>query len=211
KELQLNFDQTLRREWYEVAGCAIRGGISRADDKDVNLFGVTVQEEFQQQQVIEFLKFWQVLVPSSLALILVAMGASYLFFMNISGSIESQATLSISSQQMEEINSLASQINDFNNSVKMISNLEDTLKPKMPAVSELNTMIDKNNIVVDRIYFQQDGTPVIFSGETSSQDQILAFKNDLSTDSYFSAVNLNLSDVKPQTNGFSFTISFSVR
>lgn len=211
RELQLNFDQTLRREWYEVAGCAMRGIIPRADDKDVNLFGITVQEEFRQQQVIEFLKFWQVLVPSSLALLLVSMGASYVFFSELSGSLESQSSLSISPQQMQEISSLASQITDFNNSVKIISGLEKSLKPKTPTISELNPLINKNNIVVDRLYFQQDGVPVVFSGETDSQDQILSFKNDLSADNYFSTVNLNLSDVKPQAKGFSFTISFAIK
>jgi len=211
KELKLNLDQTFRREWYEVAGSAIRGGIPRADDKDVNLFGITVQEEFRQQQIIEFLRFWQILVPSSLMLLLVSMLASYMFFVNIGDSLNSQASLSISPQQMEEISTLASQIKDFNNSVRIISGLEKSLTPKTPVLSEITPIINKNNIVINRLYLQHEGMPIIFSGETDSQDQIIAFKNGLSSDNYFSTVNLNLSDVKPQTKGFAFTLSFSVK
>ncbi len=211
KELKLNLDQTLRREWYEVAGSAIRGGIPRTDDKDVNLFGITVQEEFQQQQVIEFLKFWQILVPASLSLLLASMLASYMFLNGISESLEEQASLSINPQQMGEISALAAQIKDFNNSVVMISGLERTIKPKTTIFNEITPMINRNSIVLDRLYLQSEGSPIIFSGETDSQDQILSFKNDLTKDDFFSGVNLNLSDVKPQTKGFSFTLSFSVK
>lgn len=211
KELKLNLGQTLRREWYEVAGSAIRGGIPRTDDKDVNLFGITVQEEFQQQQVIEFLKFWQLLVPASLSLLLASMVASYIFLNGISESLDKQASLSINPQQMGEISALATQIKDFNNSVVMISGLEKTIKPKTTIFNEITPMINRNNIVLDRLYIQSEGSPIIFSGETDSQDQILSFKNDITKDDFFSSVNLNLSDVKPQTKGFSFTLSFSVK
>jgi hypothetical protein len=211
KELKLNLDHTLRREWYEVAGSAIRGGIPRMDDKDVNLFGITVQEEFRQQQITEFLKFWQILVPSSLSLLLISMIACYMFFINLGKSLDSQASLSISSQQMEEISTLASEIKDFNNSVRIISGFEKSSKSKTLMLSAITPIVNKNNIVISRLYLQHEGVPVAFSGETDSQEQIIGFKNDLSKDNYFSSVNLNLSDVKPQTRGFAFTLSFSIK
>ncbi len=71
--------------------------------------------------------------------------------------------------------------------------------------------MNKNGITVDRLYFQASGLPVTFSGETDSQEQILNFKNAIAGDSSFSSVNLNLSDVSQQDNGFSFAINFNVK
>ncbi len=211
RELKLKFDQPLHREWYEAAGSAMRGEIPWSEDKDVNLLGITVQEEFRHREIIGFLRFWQVLIPSSLSILLIFFVAGYVFLMNLGNSVESQSSFKLSSEQSEEISVLQSEIKNFNNSVKFLADIQKLLRPKTYMIDKLALPMNANNIVLDRVYFQAYGLPVIMSGETDSQDQILNFKNAMSADSFFSSVNLNLSDIKPQPKGFSFTISFGLK
>ncbi len=211
KELKLKFDQPLQREWYEAAGSAMRGEIPWFEDKDVNLLGITVQEEFRQQEILGFLRFWQILTSSSLAILLVFFAIGYMFLTNFGNSIKSQSSFKLSSEQSEEINTLQSEIKSFNSSVKFLADIQKSLKPKTRIIDKLTPLMNANNVVLDRIYLQGGGLPVTMSGETDSQDQILNFKNAMSADSFFSSVNLNLSDIKPQPKGFSFTLSFDLK
>ena len=119
--------------------------------------------------------------------------------------------LKLSGEQGKEIKDLEIKINDFNNSVGLLSNAQKSLKPKTYISDKLSPLLNKNGITVDRLYFQAGGLPVILNGETNSQGQILEFKNDLTADPSFSSVNLNLSDIKPQDRGFSFTLSFNFK
>ncbi|MBI4085508.1 MAG: pilus assembly protein PilM [Candidatus Liptonbacteria bacterium] len=212
RELKLKFQESFRREWYEVAGSAIRGDTPRAEDKDVNLFGMTVQEDFRKRQILDFLRFWEILMSSSLSIMIVFMLISYLFLMNLGKSIQANSPFTISNQQMQEINALEAQIDDFNSSVKMLSELKSSTKPKTSMLVELNPLLNLNGIVIDRLYSQSGGLPAVLSGETDSQDKILSFKNSLSEGNYFSSVNLSLPDIKAQENGrLSFIISFKTK
>lgn len=208
---ELKFEQSLKREWYEVAGSAVRGEIPRFEDKDINLFEITVQEEFHHMEIMTFIKFWETLLYSSIGMLLLFFLAVYVFLINVSKSIESQSSFKLSSQQNEEINTLETKIKDFNNSVILLSNVQKSLKSKTYTLDKLTPLMNKNGITVDRLYFQAGGLPIIFSGETDSQEQILNFKNAIAGDSSFSSVNLNLSDIKQQEKVFSFTISFKVK
>ncbi len=208
---ELKFEQSLKREWYEVAGSAVRGEIPRFEDKDINLFEITVQEEFHHMEIMTFIKFWEALLYSSMGALLIFFLAVYVFLINVSKSIESQSSFKLSGQQNEEINTLETKIKDFNNSVILLSNVQKSLKSKTYILDKLTSLMNKNGITVDRLYFQAGGLPVIFSGETDSQEQILNFKNAIAGDLSFSSVNLNLSDIKQQEKVFSFTISFKVK
>jgi len=211
KELTLNFGQSLKREWYEAAGAAIRGEIPRFEDKDINLFEMTAQEEFHRMEVMNFIKFWEVLVYSSMGILLLFLISSYVFLANMGKSVESQSSFKLSAQQNEEIGALGTKIKDFNNSVTLLSNAQKSLKPKSHVLDKITSLMNKNGIAVDRLYFQASDLPVIFSGETDSQEQILNFKNAIAGDSSFSSVNLNLSDINQQEGAFYFAISFKVK
>ena len=210
-ELKFRFDEPLKREWYEVIGSAIRGEVPRLEDEDINLFGITALEEFRRREIGDFIKFWQVLLFSWLAVLLLILLSVYMFLSKIGKSIESQSLLKLSGEQGKEIKDLEIKINDFNNSVGLLSNAQKSLKPKTYISDKLSPLLNKNGITVDRLYFQAGGLPVILNGETNSQGQILEFKNDLTADPSFSSVNLNLSDIKPQDRGFSFTLSFNFK
>ena len=211
KELTLNFGQSLKREWYEAAGAAIRGEIPRFEDKDINLFEMTAQEEFHRMEVMNFIKFWEVFVYSSMGMLLLFLLSAYVFLANMGKSVESQSSFKLSTQQNEEIGALETKIKDFNNSVTLLSNAQKSLKPKSHVLDKITSLMNKNGIVVDRLYFQASGLPVIFGGETDSQEQILNFKNAIAGDSSFSSVNLNLSDINQQEGAFYFAISFKVK
>lgn len=210
-ELRINLGQQLRREWYEAVGGAIRGKTSRANDEDINLFGITVQEEFRRHEIISFVDFWKILCGSWLAVLLVLLAGIYIFLTNVGKSAEAQSSFKISSQQSGEISELEIKIKNFNNSVEALSKVQKSLKSRTAALDKISAFMGKSGITADRIYFQSVGLPVTLSGETDSQDKILNFKNALMGDPMFSSVNLNLSDIKQRGNVFYFTLNFGVQ
>ncbi len=210
-ELRFNLGQPLQREWYEVAGSAVRGETPREEDEDINLFGMTVQEEFYQQRIMDFVGFWRILIPSSLAILVVFLFITRLFLGSMSKSLESQSSLRLNPQQAAEIASISSKIKEFNKSVSLLSKIQGSMKPKTDIIDKLTLMMNINGIVANRVYFQSEEQPIDFSGEAESQEKILSFKNALSQNPAFTSVNLNLSDIKQSERGFSFTITFSLK
>lgn len=211
KELVLKLDQPLKREWYEAAGSAVRGEIPRFEDRDINLFEMTAQEEFHRIEIINFIKFWEAITYSLMgALVLVLIGA-YALLINAGKSTEQQSSFSLSKSQSEEIGELEAKIKDFNNSVTLLASAQKSLKPKTYALDKLSELMDKNGITLDRLYLQSGDLPATFSGETGSQEQILNFKNAIGGDPSFSSVNLNLSDISQQGNNFNFKLTFNIK
>lgn len=211
KELKLKFDQPIGRELFEVVGATLRAEMPRSRDRDINLLGITVQEEFRRRQIIDFLKFWELLVPSLLGVLLVALVVPYLFFINIRHSLESQSSFSMSEKRTEEIGSLKSQMDEFNRSVSLISSLQGSLKPKTPLLDKIGSLMSSGGLTLDRLYLQPGGLQTVLSGEVKSQDRLLNFKNALAADPAFSSVNLPLPDIQPENNGLSFTINFVLK
>lgn len=210
-QLKLRFGEPVPKEWFGAIGAALRGELSRFQDHDINLLGIPVQEEFRRQEIIYFLRFWELLIPASLGLLLVAFSLAYYFTANLSRSLESQAAFLTVGEQVKEINSLQSQINDFNQSVSLIASLQNSLKPKMTILNKIDSLVVAKGLILDRLYLQPGGLPAVLSGEAPSQDQILDFKNSLAADQAFQNINLPLADIQPRGDGFSFTINFTLK
>ncbi len=211
KELRVRFEQPIRKEWFEVAGSALRAKLSRAKDQDINLFGISVQEEFRRWQMADFLKFWQLLLPVSFSVLLVTILSGYWFLINLNHSLKVQSLSMASDKQVEEISSLEAKIKDFNRSVALISSIQQSSRPKTPLMDKMNGFMSRAGLILDRFYLLSGGLPLTLSGEAKSQDQILNFKNALTADPSLNSVNLLLSDIKPQDNGFSFSINFMMK
>ena len=211
RELKLKLDQPIGRELFEVVGSVLRAEIPRFKDRDINLFGITVQEEFRRRQIIDFLKFWGMLVSSSLGILLLALVISYSFLVSMRHSLKSQLSFSTTGAESEQINSLKSQIIGFNRSVSFVSSVQNSLKPKMLILDKISSLANSEGVTIDKLHLQGSGSPATLSGEVKSQDQLLNFKNALATDPAFDSVNLPLSDIQPRNGGLSFTINFVLK
>ena len=210
-ELKLKLDEPVGRELFEVAGGALRAEMPRSKDLDINLLGITVQEEFRRWQIIDFLKFWELLAPSLLGILLAALVISYFSLVNLRHSLENQSSFSMNEKRTEEISSFKSQIDEFNRSVSLVSSLQDSLKQKSPLLDKIGSLMSSGGLTLDRLHLQAGGLPAVLSGEAKSQDILLNFKNALAADPAFDSVNLPLNDIQPKNDGLTFTINFVLK
>jgi Tfp pilus assembly PilM family ATPase len=210
KELVLPGGENIDSNWYIVLGCALRGMSSLAKkENEINLLGLDIQEEFQKQQLINFLNFWRVLLPATLAVLLVAVIGAKIFAGQIGASlVEQQNSLHISPAQLQNMNALTAQVNQFNQSVSLIKNIQKTTVLKSPLLQKLNTLAQKDNITLTSLVYQGAGVPVNLGGGAGQQEQIIAFKQDLQNDPAFSSVNLPLSSIQISSHGFVFSLTF---
>jgi len=211
RELKLKLDQPTGRELFEVVGSVLRAETPRFKDRDINLFGITVQEEFRRRQVIDFLKFWEMSVPSSLGILLVVLVISYSFLVSMRHSLESQISSSTVGTESKQISSLKTQIDEFNRLVSLVSSTQNSLKPKIPVLDKIGFLANSGGVTIERLYLQGNGLPGTLSGGATSQDQLLNFKNALAADPAFDSVNLPLSDIQSKNDGLSFTINFVLK
>lgn len=209
-ELRSNIEESIGREWFEVIGSALRAETARSQDRDINLFGVTVQEEFRRRQIVDFLKFWQVLVPSVLGVLSIVLVISYVFLANMRSSLESRP-FSVADKRTEEIRSLQSQIDEFNRSVSIIFSVQNSLKPRTAVADKIVSLSGPGRLTINSLRLQRGDAAGLLSGEVKSQDELLNLKNALAADPMFKSVNLSLSDIRPTSNGISFTINFLLK
>ncbi|MBI4085989.1 MAG: hypothetical protein HY433_01950 [Candidatus Liptonbacteria bacterium] len=211
RELKLKLDQPVGRELFEVVGGALRADIPRSKDRDINLLGITVQEEFRRLQIMDFLKFWELLAPSLLGILLAALVISYLSLVNLRNSLESQSSFSMNEKRTEEIGSLKSQIDEFNRLVSFVSSTQGSLKPKTLLADKIGSLMNSGGLTLDRLHLQAGGLPAVLSGGVKSRDILLNFKNALAADPAFDSVNLPLSDIQPKNEGLSFIVNFALK
>ncbi len=210
KELALPGGENIDSNWYIVLGCALRGVSSLAKkENEINLLGLDIQEEFQKQQLINFLNFWRVLLPATLAILLIAVIGAEIFAGQVGASlVDRQNSLHISPAQLQDMTTLTAQVDQFNKSVSLIKNIQKTTVLKSPLLQKLNALAQKDNINLTSLIYQGEGVPVNLGGGAGQQDQILAFKQDLQNDPAFLSVNLPLSSIQISSHGFVFSLSF---
>ena len=208
-QLSLPGGENIDSNWYIVLGCALRGS-NIGDGSEINLLGLDIQEEFQKQQLTDFLNFWRVLFPASLAILLVAVIGAKIVVGQIGDSVLiRQRSLNISAAQLKNMNDLQGQVNEFNRSVSLVAAAQKTITLKTPLLSEINNLAQKDGVTVTSLLYQGGQAPVQLGGAAGQQNQILAFKQDIQNDSMFSNVNLPLSSIQIASHGFVFTLSFS--
>lgn len=208
-QLALPGGANIDSNWYIVLGCALRG-LNVKDGDEINLLGLDIQEEFQKQQLINFLNFWKILLPSSLAILLIAIIGAQIVIGQVGESVAArQHSLNISAAQLKNMNSLQTQVNQFNRSVSLITAAQKETILKSPLLSEINALAQKDNITIATLTYQGSQAPVQLGGIAGGQNQILAFKQDVQNDPLFSNVNLPLSSIQIAAHGFVFNLSFS--
>ena len=196
-------------DWYPSLGAAIRG-LNARDNKEINLLGEDITEEFVKEEAASFLNFWAVTLSLGFIILLIANFGSGIIFNSMSEVVAKQKnSLNINPAQLSEMNNLQAQVSVFNKSVAMIQNIEKTVTLKSPMISQLYSLAAKDGITISSLNYQ-DGQPTnTLTGSASSQSQIMQFQKDLSGLSGFSNVNLPLSNIQVSPTGFTFSLSFS--
>ncbi|MBI2623603.1 MAG: hypothetical protein HYW65_03450 [Candidatus Liptonbacteria bacterium] len=199
-------------EWFVAIGSALRGLMPRSEDKDISLLGIGAQERFRNEQLLSFLGFWRVVIPAAVSLLLLSFASADVFLINMRRGLESQAAFQLKKEELAEINALQGQAARFNQTVGLIQAAKKTMKPKTAMIEKISALLEAHRVTLNRLHFQDEGTPLTLSGEADSETDILSFKKALEDEEAFESVELPLTEIRRSfERGFSFSLRFALK
>lgn len=211
-DTQKLISSSLTTDWYSTLGSALRGLIPRSKDNLMSLTAVSTQEDFRQQQILTFIKYWRNIAFSSAIFLLFVFGGADVFLARTADSLNSRvAALSDVSAKSQEMALLKQQAESFNQKVDLVLKAKSEVRDWTPFLEKLRVLAGQE-VDIDRVYVQSLETPVLLTGRASSEGDIIRFKTALSQDAKFQDVDLPLSAITPNVSGkVSFTISFRIK
>lgn len=209
-ELKLKNGLEITPDWFIALGAALRGLKSRRDDKEVNLLGIGVEEEFVREQVSAFLRFWRFLVPVSFGVFLVIFFLVDFYLLDMQRSLEAQSSLKLSPEQLNEISLLEREVGEFNHFVDLIKSAKEDSLYHSFILAKIVNLMEENELTLSRFYIQSFNAPVILNGSAKSEEQILNFKKALAKESEISNIDLPLTAIQSSPEGVSFSMRFSI-
>lgn len=195
-------------EWFIAMGAGLRGLIPRRADQNLSLLGIGAQDEFRREQILRFTRFWRILMPVPLLLLVGVFVATNIFLTRTYGELEAKHGSVLRDEQSKQIRDLQIQIQSFNRSVALIEGVLGNRNVQTPLFQRIASVFSDYGIALKRYSFQAASVPIGLSGSAASEDQILKLKRALDLDPTFnSSVNLNLSDIVADGQGFSFSFT----
>jgi len=208
KELVLQTDKPITSDWFAALGCGLRGLIPRRMDSEMTLISEKMQEVYHNEQTLNFLHFWRILVPTSLLILLLIFLGANIFLGRVAETLIEKPLPPIDVQAKEEFLRLSEQASQFNRSVRLIKSLKDIIKPQTPLLLTVKSIADNNHIKLRQFSFKAIDKPVVINGKADSLEDILNFKSALAKNPRFYNVDLPIQNVD---SNFVFYLSFSVK
>ena len=141
-------------DWFAVVGSALRGLISRAEDYEISLTGIDVQEEFRQGQLLNFIKIWRNIAITSFGTILLIFLAAGLLLIKTEQVLKSQSgELREPSPINQELNSLREEARQFNEKIDLIAKAKSQTNDWSPLLQKIITLAG-SEIAIQRILLQ---------------------------------------------------------
>lgn len=204
--------QEVSPEWFVALGCGMRSIDFGKRKEEISLLSVSAEETFLRRQFVDFMDFWRILIPVTLAFTIAVLVGIDIFMAQIqqSSMVESAATLK--NGNSTEIAAALATASDFNHSVALIQTIEEGAKSEIPILSTIKAAADSNGISVTNISFKSGDGSVALSGTASSEDEIFSFEKNIQSNSDFANIDVPLSNIQKQISGeiFTFTMTFSV-
>ncbi len=201
-------DMELDPEWLVVLGSALRGYLPQAEDKEISLLGISAQEEFREHQILNFLGFWNVLLPVSLSVMLLVLGGAD-FFLRSSAEDLKERVVASSGTQVQEMNALQARLTQFNRSVTLIDQVMRETPPLYRILDSLIQIMRQNRITPVRLTMNGSGSANL-NAMADSEENIAAFAEALRGNARYSNVNYPLNEIRSSPQGSSFTMTFSI-
>ncbi|MGD1003597.1 MAG: hypothetical protein ABR884_03440 [Minisyncoccia bacterium] len=201
--------QPVPPEWFVAFGCALRGSNANLEDKEINLSGEEALDTFHEEQLLNFMNLWRVLVPAILGFLIIVLFLADSFLNTVRSGIESQAAFTQQGKESSEVAALEASSTAFNRSVALVSGAEAEISRNYLMIDDINNTAAANGVTVSHISFQAANTPILVAGTAQSTDQIVAFKNAVQSDHHFGAVTLPLLGIQQDTQGgYAFSMTF---
>jgi hypothetical protein len=205
----LSMDEPIPPEWSVAFGCALRGSNANLKDKEINLSGEEALDTFHEEQLLNFMSLWRVLVPAVLGFLIIILFLADSFLNTIRSGIESQAAFTHQGSESSEIAALEASSTAFNQSVALVSGTEAQINRNYLMIGDIDDMAAANSVSVTHISFQAANTPILVAGIAQSTEQITAFKAAIQGDYHFGTVTLPLLSIQQNgQGGYSFSMTF---
>ncbi|MDP2598663.1 MAG: hypothetical protein Q8P49_02445, partial [Candidatus Liptonbacteria bacterium] len=176
RDLALTISEPIGVEWTIALGCALRGQKPRGKDQEMSLLGIGAEEEFRREQILNFARFWRLLMPSALAMLLLAFSLADLFLLQTKQGLESHSLFTLNSGQAKESEALAADATDFNHIVALIRGVQATTVSQSVVWDAIGAVMAANGVTPSRLTAPSPGAPIILSGTAKSSDALANFK-----------------------------------
>jgi Tfp pilus assembly protein PilN len=206
--LTLIMGKPVSSEWLVALGASIRGMDLMDKEKEVNLLGAASLDRFREEQLLHFMRFWRVVVPVTMGLLVATFfGGSY-FLSSTKTEIEMHSNINVNSANASEIATLTASSTAFNQQVALVAAAEGRIIPSSIMLADVSSLAANTGIALSQLSFQSFGAPITLSGTASSEDRVQAFQAGLAAIAGVSDVNLPLANVQTQGNTVAFSLTF---
>ena len=206
--LALAMDQSISSEWFVALGCGLRGLHFDEKEKEINLSGSGAMDSFHEEQMLDFLGLWRVIIPSVLGCLIIIFVLAYNFLGMTKTDIESSAAFTQQGNQSSNIAALEASSTAFNHSVALLTNAETQVNSNYLMIAEITSVAAANGITISHISFQAANTPILVAGAAQSETQIVAFQRAIQNDSHFGTVTLPLLNIQGNSGAYTFSMTF---
>ncbi len=206
--LTLVMGQPISSEWLTALGCSLRRTKLKAKDHEVSLLGEDLQDRFREEQFLHFMRFWRVVVPVTLCLLVLTFAVADAFLASTRSDIESRSDFNLNNSRPSEITTLQAQANNFNQMVALVGAAESTIVPKGPALQDILSLATASHVTVNHIEFSSFSAPLALDGSAQTEDAVLAFKTALEGDPSVSGISLPLTAIQASGASVSFSMTF---
>ena len=195
-------------EWLVAVGASLRGARADINDGGINLGGEGAEAAFFDEQVLNFLDFWQVLVPAVLGVLVIVLVVAYNFLAATGNRLSSSEASGQQGQLSAQIRTLEASSTAFNQEVQLVLVVQASHDKSHMILDEIANLAAKSSVSIDSLTFQGASAPISLSGVASTEDDIVQFKNLVAADPNFGTVNLPLSGIQPSLSAYSFSMTF---
>ncbi len=200
--------QSIGPEWFVALGCGVRGLTARGKDKEMSLSGVGADDEFRREQAINFARFWRLLMPAALGILLAAFVVSDLFLSQVKNSLESHALFNLKPEQAKENQALQAQAGEFNGIVALIRGVQNPSVLKSQMWEKVFGIMSAHNITLTRFSLSSSDAPSTLLGMAPTIDDLSSFKKALQDDGHFQSIDLPFSSIQQNAGNVSFSMTF---
>ncbi len=202
--------KNLEPVWFSTVGSALRGVIPRSEDSVISLLSAGTEIKFRNYQIVAFINIWRNIILSVLgAIIVFYIGLDFLIMKNF--DVLSQKVKAISIPDFANITELQNEARDFNQKANLIYAAYAQKSIWSPFFVQLNQLAG-SDISIKRILVQSVDSPVLLVGEAPDEDKIVTFKDALESQSQFTNINFQLSNISKNVSGnVDFTLTFELK
>jgi hypothetical protein len=206
---QLRMGGAVSADWFVALGSGLRGNVTRKDDQEISLLGISAQDEYRRTQAVAFLRFWRVLIPATLGILLLFFLASDIILRNTEDSLDEQATFQTGGATTE-VTLLQQKVQEFNRTASAISSALRMTKPKFDLFEGVHRTAAAHNVTLLRFEFQDITSPVVLEGRAKTDEAVRNFYLALQSDkAKYEKASLQPSDIKFNGDEVSFRMTLT--